>query len=249
MCEETSYGRFAEVYDLLTDDVEYEQRTDYIEKLIYKHFGKNPELVCDLGCGTGTVCSILNSRGYDCIGIDSSESMLNVAVSKNNDGRILYLNQSICDFELYGTVDVFLCMLDTINYITDSDALDKLFALVNNYLNPGGIFIFDINTEHKFINILANNTFAYEKDNVFYTWENYYEDGFLDFYLNFFVGNEKNGTYYRITEHHEQRFYETAFLQELASKNSLDTVGIYGDLSDNSPEKEDERIFVVLKKK
>lgn len=249
MFEETSYGRFADVYDFLTDDVEYELRTDYIEKLIRKHFGSSPELVCDLGCGTGTVCSILNSKGYDCIGIDSSDSMLSIAVSKNTDGRILFLNQDICDFELYGTVDVFLCMLDTINYITDTDALERLFALVANYLNPGGIFIFDINTKHKFANILGNNTFAYEKENVFYTWENYYEDDMLDFYLNFFVGDDKGDMYRRFTEHHEQRYYKTEFLQKLAVINSLDTVGIYGELSEDPPREDDERIFVVLKKK
>ena len=140
------YGDFAYVYDALTDDVEYQKRADYVEKLIEKHLGRKDNLICDLGCGTGTVCTLLQKRGHDCIGIDNSDAMLNVAAEKNTDNSILYLNQDICQFELYGTVDVFLSMLDTVNYITDTADIEELFRLVNNYLNPGGIFIFDDNT-------------------------------------------------------------------------------------------------------
>lgn len=247
MEQRISYGEFADVYDLLTDDVEYEKRTSYVEELIKIHLAKEPDIVCDLGCGTGTVCSILNAGGYDCIGIDSSESMLNVASKKNSDGKILFLNQDICSFELYGTVDVFLSLLDTVNYITDSDSLEKLFALVNNYLNPGGIFIFDINTRYKFENILGNNDLVYEKENIFYTWENYYEDELLDFRLNFFVPDGKD-RFRRITEEHTQRYYSVDFLAECAQKCNLQLVSQYGDMKFTPADSCDERIYIVMKK-
>jgi SAM-dependent methyltransferase len=242
-----SYGDFAYIYDTLTDDVEYEKRAEYIINLINTHLGRKPELLCDLGCGTGTILTILNAKGYDCIGIDSSDTMLSVASEKNTDGQVLYLNQDICSFELYGTVDVFLSMLDTVNYITDKDDLDNMFKLIANYLNPDGIFIFDINSKYKFEHVLGNNTYVYEKDNVFYTWENYYEDGFLDFDINFFVKDDVNN-YQRITEQHSQRFYDLDFLKELADKHGLKTVAVYGDLRNNAPTDEEERIFVVMRK-
>lgn len=247
MCQQNSYCDFAYIYDKLTDDVEYQKRADYIESLIKKHLERKPGLLCDLGCGTGTVCSILNSRGYDCIGIDNSDSMLSVAASKNHDGRILFLNQDIAEFELYGTVDVFISMLDTVNYICNPEGLKHMFSLVNNYLDPGGIFIFDANTEYKFTEVLGNNTMAYELDDVFYVWENFYEDGILEFYLNFFVEDD-SGLYRRFTEQHMQRYYSTEELTSFAESAGLTVEGIYADLGTESPKDGEERAFFVLKK-
>ncbi len=249
MQSDISYGDFACIYDLLTDDVLYADRVNYVEKLISKHLERNPELICDLGCGTGTVCSMLSQKGYDLIGIDSSHSMLSVASQKNTDNRILLLNQDITNFELYGTVDVFLSMLDTVNYITDISDLGKTFKLVSNYLNPDGIFIFDINTKYKFENILGHNTYVYEKDNVFYTWENYYEDSILDFTLNFFVKKDKDGDYKRFSEYHTQRYYSPDEIVEIAKRQNLSLEGIYSELTFDAPALDDERIFVVLKKR
>lgn len=242
-----SYGDFACLYDILTDDVEYEKRVDYVEKIMHSSLGRNPELICDLGCGTGTVCSILSKRGYDCIGIDNSDTMLSIATEKNTDGNILFLNQDITEFELYGTVDVITCMLDTVNYITDVSALENMFSLVCNYLNPNGVFIFDVNTLHKFENILGNNTIVYEKDGIFYTWENFYEDGELEFYLNFFVKQE-TGEYKRISEEHFQRYYSTSYLTDIAQRNGLVPLGIYGDMTFELPRDDEERVFMVFKK-
>lgn len=244
----SSYGDFAFVYDKLTDDVEYEKRIDFIEKIIDIHFGKKPEILCDLGCGTGTVCKIMNDRGYDCIGIDSSESMLSVAATKNTDNRILFLNQDITDFELYGTVDVFLCLLDTVNYICNQDELEKMFGLIYNYLNPDGIFIFDVNTFFKFTEVLGNNTYVFEKDNIFYTWENYYEEGNLEFYLNFFVSEGEDGAYKRFSEQHFQRFYSMDTLSELAIQAGLSVEAFYSDMSFEKPGDGEERMYIVLKK-
>lgn len=245
---QASYGDFAYVYDALTNDVEYEKRTAFVEGLFLKHLENKPELICDLGCGTGTVCTILEKKGYDCIGIDSSESMLSVAQKKNCDNKVLYLNQDITDFELYGTVDVFLCMLDTLNYITEPKDIEKVFKLVHNYLNPAGLFIFDVNTLYKFETVLSANTFVYEADDIFYTWENYFEDSLLDFELNFFVKENEKNNYKRFSEHHTQRYYSQDFICDMAKKYNFEVKSICGDLDDRSPNVNDERMYIVLKK-
>ena len=241
-----SYGDFAFIYDRLTDDVEYAKRSEYIEKLIKMHFDGKAELLCDLGCGTGSMCVLMSGRGYDCIGIDKSDSMLNAAAEKSIGKNILYLNQDMCDFELYGTVDVILCMLDSVNYVDDADDLNRMFSLVHNYLNPGGIFVFDVNSEYKFKNILGNNTYTYETDGIFYTWENFYDGVMLDFELNFFVKDKE--LYRRITEHHRQRYYSISELEAFAEISGLAVKGIYGDLALTPPATDCERVFFVLQK-
>jgi len=245
--ENTSYVNMAYVYDALTEDVEYSKRVSYVKSLIDKHLCREPDYICDLGCGTGTVCRLLADAGYECIGIDSSEDMLSVASQKNNDNKIMYLNQDITEFELYGTVDVFISLLDTINYLTEDEDLNKLFALVSNYLNYNGVFIFDINTLHKFQDVLGNNTYVYEKDNIFYSWENYFEDEFLDFNLEFFV-KENDNLYRRFTEQHTQRYYSLDMFEEVCTKYGLSVEAVYSDLSFNQPSSVDERVFLVVKK-
>ena len=241
-----SYSGFASVYDTLTSDVEYEKRCDYLETIFAKHLSERPELLCDLGCGTGSVCSILSQRGYDMIGIDSSDMMLDIATGKNEDKKILYLCQDMCEFELYGTVDVFLCMLDSLNYITSSEEINQVFALVKNYLNPGGIFIFDVNTLYKYEEILSDNTFVFEENGVFYTWENSFDGEYCDFRLNFFVEDE-NGKYTRLTEEHSQRYIAVNEIKEISQKNGLSVEGIYSELTFDKPQEDDQRLFFVLK--
>lgn len=244
---EGSYNGFAYIYDKLTDDVEYEKRADYTENIFKKHMKTKPELVCDLACGTGTLCRILSKRGYDMIGIDSSPDMLNVARDKSDSEKILYLNQDITSFELYGTVDAITCMLDSVNYLTEDGDIEDLLALVKNYLNPDGIFIFDINSPYKFENIFSDNIYTYELDNIFYTWENNFDGEFCDFYLNFFVKDE-SGKYDRITEIHTERMYTVKFLENKIKKCGLELLGIYNDLSFDAPESTSERLIFVAKK-
>ncbi len=241
-----SYGEFALVYDKLTFDVDYASRCDYLEKIFDRHKSQKPELIVDLACGTGSMCLELDKRGYDMIGIDLSSDMLNIAAEKSAGKNILYLNQDICDFELYGTVDVALCMLDSINHLTEDDDLDNLFPLVNNYLNPEGLFIFDVNTKYKFEKILSDNIYTYETEDVFYVWENNYENEICDIYVNFFV---KDGEKYkRIEQAHSERYYSGEHLRHLAEKYGFSVEGVYGEITFNSPDTECQREFWVLKK-
>ena len=246
MSENISYGNFAFIYDALTNDVEYSNRCDYLEKIFKKHLSKRAELIADLGCGTGTVCSEMSKRGYDMIGIDSSDMMLSEAIKKEGSEKILYLNQDMTEFELYGTVDVFLSMLDSLNYITSLDELSKVFSLVKNYLNPGGIFVFDINTPYKYEHILSDNTFVHDEDGIFYVWQNCFDGEYCDFLIDFFV--EKEGSYSRFTEEHTQRCHTFKEILSVIKDSGLSLEGVYDELSFSDPVSTSERIFLVVKK-
>lgn len=241
------YGYFADIYDGLTEDVEYERRVNYIEK-IFEKLGVKPELMADLACGTGTATKMFAERGYDMIGIDLSVQMLDKAREKSEGLDILYLNQPMEEFELYGTVDAIVCMLDSINYITEYEDLVQVFSLVNNYLNPGGVFVFDINTKYKLENVLAGNTFCEENGDVFYTWENYYdpEEKICEFCLNFFV---KDGdSYIRQNETHYEKAYTTAEIKKALKKAGLTLNAVYDDLSFEPEKRNSERLYFVVTK-
>lgn len=241
-----SYTDFAYIYDKLIDQ-DYEKWADYIEE-IFKANDKKPSLVLDLGCGTGNITNILAKRGYDMIGIDISPDMLNVARDKAADGGqdVLYLCQDIREFELYGTVDAIICTLDVLNYITEPEDLKHVFSLVKNYLNPDGIFIFDINTEYKLKNVLGNNTFIYEENGIFYTWENEYDKNISTQYLTFFAENE-DGLYERFDETHVQRAYKTDEIKKMLLENGLSFEVDYKLFTFENPDETCEKKVMVSK--
>jgi len=242
-----NYIEFAYLYDKLTLDVEYGKRVDFLEEIFKANMEYKPCLIADIACGTGTVCNILSDRGYDMIGIDSSFDMLNVAKEKSGNKSILYLNQSMTDFELYGTVDVILCMLDSLNYLLDDGEIETFFKLCMNYLNHGGLLVFDINTLYKFENILCDNIFNYEDENLFYSWENSFDGEICEFYLNFFV-KQADGSYNRITEQHFERVYTIEQIKNALSIAGFQHVKLYSDLKLQLPGEQEERVFFVAKK-
>ena len=148
---------------------------------------------------------------------------------------ILYLNQDMTEFELYGTVDAIICSLDGVNYLTEDGDLLKMLKLVKNYLNPGGIMIFDINSEYKLSTVLGNNTFVTEEKDIFYVWQNEYDEKskICYFNLDFF---EKNGnTYKRYTEEQAERAYSEAEIRGYAESAGLDVCGFFGEFGFESP--------------
>lgn len=218
-----SYGEFAFVYDKLINQ-DYEKIADRVEE-IFKMCKIKPNLVLDLACGTGSLTVELAKRGYDMIGIDMSEEMLSVAYDKAADfPEIRFLCQDMTQFELYGTVDAIVCTLDAINYITDKRDVKRLFKLVNNYLNPNGLFVFDVNTVHKLENVLGNNTFVVDQDDVFYTWENCFDkkNNTSQQYLTFFEKTEEG--YKRFDEYHFQRGYTDAEIKGYLKEANLEVL-------------------------
>ena len=156
-----AYTSFASVYDIFMDNVPYEEWGEYLRGLL-KEYGAESGLVVDLGCGTGAMTEILAGYGYDMIGVDNSEDMLELAMDKKiaSGHDILYLLQDMREFELYGTVRAAVSVCDSVNYITEPEELTEVFRLVNNYLDPGGVFIFDFNTDYKYREILGEQTIA-----------------------------------------------------------------------------------------
>ena len=240
------YNRFAYLYDNLINDVDYKKWADYYFNIFQRYGLTNPKLGLDLGCGTGSLTTELASRGIEMTGVDLSEDMLMVAREKSAGMDILYLNQDMCSFELYGTVDFIVSSLDCMNYITDKRDLLKVMKLANNYLNPRGLFVFDINTRHKLENVIGNNTFILENDDVFCSWQNEYDRKrkICDFYLTFFMKNGRE--YTRFDEEHSERAYEIEEIKSVIESSGMRLLKVYHDLSFQNPAKNSERVFFVV---
>ena len=214
-----AYTSFAQVYDLFMDNVPYEEWAAYVRGILTE-YGIGSGLVLDLGCGTGSLTECLARAGYDMIGVDSSEDMLEIAMDKRGRSGldILYLLQDMREFELYGTVRAVVSICDSMNYILDYADLVQVFRLVNNYLDPGGIFIFDLNTEYKYEALMGSRTFAEDREDGSFIWYNEYspEDHINEYDLTLFVREGK--LFRRFQETHYQRAYSPAEVRRAAAE-------------------------------
>ncbi len=244
-----AYESFASVYDLFMDEINYDEWVSYVEKL-WNRFDLKPDIVCEFGCGTGNISLRLAEKGYETIGIDISADMLSEAKMKaeQNGTDVLFLLQDMREFELYGTVNSILCLCDSLNYITDDEDMQQVFNLVNNYLHPGGLFVFDLNTEYKFKEIYGENTFSETDEDAVYIWENYYdeEERINEYYLNFFMKNE-TGTYDRTQEEHFERAYSLDEIKRFIEKSGMKFEAAYDAFTFEPVKENSERIYVVAR--
>ncbi len=244
-----SYSQFASVYDRLMLDVDYKKRTAYLLKLFEK-YGKAPTLLLDLACGTGGFSNQMALKGIEVIGADMSEEMLSAAKENSADLGldVLYLCQKAEELNLYGTVDGAICCLDSINHITNSKNLQKAFDKVSLFLEKDCLFIFDVNTVYKHKQILADNTFVFEEDNVYCVWQNSFNEDTLttDISLDFFV--EENGVYNRFCEDFSERAYTDRELCVMLQNSGFEIINIFDDLTENPPTPNCERKIFVVKK-
>ena len=206
-------------------------------------------LVLDLGCGTGSLTGLMARSGYDMIGIDNSGEMLQIAMNKRNASGldILYLLQDMRGFELYGTVKAVISICDSMNYIMEYQELVEVFRLVNNYLDPKGVFIFDLNTEYKYRELLADNTFAEDREESSFIWNNFYdeEDKVNEYDLTLFV---KEGELYRkFEETHYQRAYGLDQIQQAIRDGGMEFVAAYDACTRNPVQQDSERIYVIAR--
>lgn len=244
-----AYEAFASIYDAFMEEIDYDMWVAYLHKIWEKECFQ-PKLIVDLGCGTGNVTQILAKQGYHMIGIDFSEDMLAEAKKKaeTENLNILYILQDMREFELYGTVNCIISLCDSLNYITEEEELLQVFCLVNNYLHPKGLFIFDLNTEYKFKEILAQNSFSETKEDSAYIWENYYDEQekINEYYVNFFI-KQKDGKYERKEEYHYQKAYDISIIKRLLEQSGLQLSGIYDAYTFEPPRKDSQRIYFVAR--
>ena len=275
-----AYQDFAYVYDELMDNTPYEEWCKRIETLIAKYGVSEPvdrecvevpeecglaeeeehdeqcildsekNLVVDLGCGTGTLTELLYQKGYDMIGIDNAEEMLNIAMEKRAESgsQILYLLQDMRELELYSTVGTVVSVCDSVNYILEKEELLETFSLVNNYLYPGGIFIFDFNTEYKYREIIGDSTIAENREDCSFIWENYYDpDSCINEYdLTVFV-QEEDDIFRKFTETHYQRGYTVEEMQALVEQAGMILLEMKDADTSCEVTPESQRVYIVAR--
>ncbi len=244
------YDLLAPFYDSINSDVDYGKWAGFIDRIFQKEMKQKPELVLDLGCGTGSMTLALAELGYDMTGVDYSPEMLDIARERAEKAGfdVLWLCQDMREFELYGTVDAAVCCLDCINHLTEAEDILKCFDLVHNYLIPDGIFVFDINGKFKFENIYADETYAMEEDGGVCIWQNYYDEDtkLCDFYITLFK-EESDGRYTRYDEEQCERMYLLSEIKEMLEESGLEFIGAYSDFDMNVGSDDSERIYIVAK--
>lgn len=263
-----AYTDFAMVYDTFMDETPYEQWCEFLMELFRKYGAQKDDTrqenravmdnlrqerntVLDLGCGTGTLTELLARRGYDMIGVDLSEEMLRIAVDKREKSGldILYLCQDMRELELYGTVGAAVSVCDSVNYLLEEDDVVQTFRLVNNYLYPEGLFIFDFNTIYKYAEIIGDTTIAENREECSFIWENtYYEEERINEYdLTIFV-REEGDRYRRFQETHLQRGYSLKEMRGMVEEAGLLFVDAIDADTHREVTQESERIYIVARK-
>lgn len=249
------YKDFASVYDDLMDNVPYEEWVSHVTDILGE-YGIDNGLVLDLGCGTGIVTRLLADKGYDMIGVDLSQDMLSIAMSaeedKKRDGSdILYLCQDMREFELYGTVRAVVSLCDSINYLLTGEDIVTVCRLVNNYLDPEGIFVFDFNTACKY-RAIGDSVIAENREECSFIWENFYDDNthINEYDLTLFIkerSGDDAGLYRKSTEEHVQRGYSVKEMKDFIDRSGLELVKMLDADTLKEADDKSERILTIAK--
>ena len=245
-----AYTEFAKVYDLFMDNIPYEEWGAYLKGLLHEN-GVDDGLVLELGCGTGTMTEILAEAGYDMIGVDQSEEMLEEAARKREESghEILYLCQDMREFELYGTVRAIVCVCDSMNYILEEEeVLGILTSAARNYLDYGGLFIFDLNTEYKYKEILGEQTIAENREESSFIWENYFDENEMvnEYDLTLFI-REEDGRYSKYEETHYQKAFEIREVLEAVKEAGMELVAVYDAFTREPVKETSDRVYFIVR--
>lgn len=245
---DTNYDVFADFYDSLTLNVDYEKRAEYILQVLKKH-NHDTGITLDLACGTGNLTIELAKRDVDVYGIDGSQEMLSQALGKayEENLNILFLCQQMESIDLYGTIDTCVCTLDSINHMVEIEKVQKTFDRVSLFMNKGGCFLFDVNTVYKHREVLGNNTFVYDTDDVYCVWQNTLEENdVVTIDLDFFEAD--GDVYYRCEQHFQERAYSDEAIRDMLEKAGFSVEAVYGDMSFELPEKNEQRVIYLARK-
>ena len=243
-----AYGEFAKIYDdLINEDINYDNMVSRIIEICNEHNIECKDYL-DVACGTGNVTVRLAKHFKDIYAVDLSEDMLREAFNKLKENRIKgkIICQDMTEMQLNRKFDLITSVLDSTNSITDEDDLEKYFSSVKEHLKDDGIFIFDVNSYYKLSEILGNNIYTYSEEDVFYTWENVFEDDMVSMFLTFFV--KQGELYERFEEEHFERAYKEEELESALSNCGLKVINKFDGYSNNKVQANSERIVYVVKK-
>ncbi|MGN0675001.1 MAG: class I SAM-dependent DNA methyltransferase [Oscillospiraceae bacterium] len=247
----SGYHSFSYFYDKLTENISYKDRAVYFDMLIKKHNGKK-NILLDLACGTGSLSEEMSSMGYDVIGVDASEDMLNEALDKKfeSGSNIQYLCQDMTKLDMFGTIDITICALDSINHLGSIEDIRKTFERVSLFCEPDGLFIFDINTPYKHKNILGNNTFVYDLDDIYCVWQNSYtdsQDNRVDISLDIFEKTE-NGIYKKYYDELSEIAFEREVIEKELVLSGMNVEAVYDYDTVNEPAPDSQKLVFVARK-
>lgn len=254
----SGYGGFAFFYDRLTENVPYKEIAQQIEQYV-ENFGGRKNILLDLACGTGTLAEEFASRGFDVIGVDSSEEMLGCALEKKFDSgnEIQYIRQDMRAIDMYGTIDVTICTLDSLNHLSSAADVLEVFKRVSLFCEAKGLFIFDLNTLHKHRDVLGNNSFIYSYDDLYCGWQNEYDnsDDSVHIYIDIFWQEEnepeprsENEVYGRYFEDLTEIYISREELMEIINSCGFELLAEYDGYSTCPPTEDSERIVYVCRK-
>ncbi len=247
----SAYSSFARFYDALTKNVDYAAAADMIQAYV-KRFNASGNILLDLACGTGSLSEELARRGFDVIGTDASEDMLNCAVEKKLEGSlpIQYLCQDMRELDMFGTVDITVCSLDSLNHLDTPEELDEVFEKVSLFSAPGALFIFDVNTLHKHRNVLSDSAYIYDLEEIYCGWQNEYDktDNSVSIYLDFFEKTD-DGAYRRYSESFREIYLPRELIEKCAEKHSFEILGCFDGYTLDPLDENSERAVYVLRRR
>ena len=247
----SAYEAFASVYDIFMEQVEYDQWLNHIHA-IWEKFGLQPKTVIDLGCGTGSIALPLAKEGYDVIGVDLSPEMLTEADHKAMEEgvSVRFACQDMTELELGEEADCILSLCDSMNYLTEDGQLEDAFKSIAQHMKQESLFLFDLNTEYKFKEVLGQNVFGSAEEHAAYIWENDYdeEEKINEYYVSFFIEQE-NGLYERVEEYHYERAYSMEEIEEGLQAAGMELVEVYDGYSFDAPRAESERLLFAARLK
>lgn len=245
-----AYGNLSLFYDKLTDNAEYAKRCDYITDLLSEN-GVSEGILLDLACGTGNLSELFAEKGFDVIGVDISQEMLSLAMEKSYDKEldILYLCQDMAELDLYGTINCAVCALDSLNHVTDSESVRKAIKQVGLFMEKGGVFVFDVNTRYKHREVLANNTFVYDLDEVYCVWQNTLDEETDRVHIDIDIFSpDESGKYDRLEESFDEVIYDRTQLEAWLKKYGFEIVGVYEEFTHGEVKSDTQRAVYVCKK-
>ncbi len=242
----SGYGDFSAFYDALMTDVDYAARAEYLLRLFERH-GVRPRSVLDIACGSGSLLAELQKHGVDTIGVDSSDAMLMRAREKLG-AEVLLLCQDMCKLDLYGMVDGAVCTLDSLNHLCRTEQLAEVFRRARLFVEPNGLFIFDVNTIYKHREVLGDTAFVVEQPGLLCVWRNRYVQRTheVSMLLDFFT-EEADGSYERYQDTVRERAYSERTLRALLLENGWETVAVYEDMTTDAPSDTCERMVFVAR--